>query len=128
MTESFRSAGSRQILIFSPRLETTMEFTQSVGCITLARCPSFSFSFSLSTTLGRSAAGCLQGLRTTGLAVGSILMEYVPSMAPDAFSRPGCRSKSSLRSLSSWCTLKGLTGLAREYGVLFAVNEIELQP
>ena len=81
-----------------------MEFTQSVGCITLARCPSFSISFSLSTILGRSAAGCLQGPCTAGLAVGPILMEYVPGMAPDAFSRSGCRSKSSLRSVSSWST------------------------
>ena len=60
-------------------------------------------------------------------------MEYVPGMAPDAFSRSGCRSKSFLRSVSSWLVyslhqIKGLTGLARQYGVFLAVNDIELQP
>ena len=33
-----------KVLIFLPRLETTIELTQSVGCETLARSPSFSIS------------------------------------------------------------------------------------
>ena len=77
-----------------------IELTQSVGCTTLARCPSFSIY------LGRSAAGCPRGPCITGIAVGSILMERVSGIAPDALCRSRCWSGSSFGLVSArfWCT------------------------
>ena len=82
-----------------------MELTQSVGWVTFAKCPSFSICFSLIVIFGRSAAGCLLGPCTTGVTVGSILIEYVPGIDPVAFSKSGCWIRSSLRLWSILCIL-----------------------
>ena len=92
-----------QIRISSTFCVTTVELTQSVGWVTLARCLSSSFSFNLLVILGSSAAGCLFGLWTTGVTVGSILIECVLGIDPVAFTKSGYSSRRSLRLWSITC-------------------------
>ena len=94
----FRSSVSEQVLKFPFRTTVTIELNQSMGSVTLVMWPSASISFSFIRIFADSAFGRRLGPCTTGVNVGSILMEYVPWSVPVVFLSSGYLSSSLVTS------------------------------